>query len=101
MAGPWKGNDWVERYGQSHQHPVNRACHLVGIPLIVTSPFVALAALFWQGLWPVALTLFVAGWILQFAGHLVEGKPPEFFRDWRFLLVGLRWWVSKLRGYRE
>jgi uncharacterized membrane protein YGL010W len=45
--------------------------------------------------------LFVAGWVLQFIGHLAEGKPPEFFRDWRFLLVGLRWWVSKLRGNRE
>ena len=50
------------------------------------------------GLWPVPLAMFVVGWALQFAGHAVEGKPPEFFRDWRFLLVGLRWWVAKLRG---
>jgi uncharacterized membrane protein YGL010W len=40
----------------------------------------------------------VGGWILQFVGHYYEGKPPEFFHDWRFLLVGLRWWLAKIRG---
>ena len=43
-------------------------------------------------------TLFVLGWVLQFVGHAVEGKPPEFFKDPRFLLVGLRWWLAKMRG---
>jgi hypothetical protein len=33
-----------------------------------------------------------------FVGHAFEGKPPEFFRDWRFLFVGLRWWAAKVRG---
>jgi len=42
--------------------------------------------------------MFVLGWILQFVGHAVEGKPPEFLHDWRFLFVGLRWWVAKMRG---
>jgi uncharacterized membrane protein YGL010W len=40
----------------------------------------------------------VLGWTFQFVGHYLEGKPPEFFKDWRFLFVGLRWWVAKLRG---
>ena len=35
---------------------------------------------------------------LQFLGHAVEGKPPEFLKDWRFLFVGLRWWFAKIRG---
>jgi uncharacterized membrane protein YGL010W len=47
--------------------------------------------------WP-ALALFVVGWIFQFIGHAVEGKPPEFFKDWRFLFVGLRWWLAKMAG---
>jgi uncharacterized membrane protein YGL010W len=38
------------------------------------------------------------GWIFQFVGHAFEGKPPEFFSDWRFLLVGARWWAAKVRG---
>ena len=55
-------------------------------------------AIFVRGFWPVPLTLFVVGWVFQFIGHAVEGKPPEFFQDWRFLLVGLRWWMAKVRG---
>ena len=63
----------------------------VSIPLL-------LAALAVPELWGFALALFVIGWVLQFAGHAVEGKRPEFFNDWRFLFVGLRWWVAKMRG---
>ena len=53
-------------------------------------------ALLWT--WQVGAAVWVVGWCLQFAGHAVEGKPPEFFRDWRFLFVGLRWWIAKMRG---
>ena len=42
--------------------------------------------------------LFVVGWVFQFIGHAFEGKPPEFFKDWRFLFVGLSWWFAKLAG---
>jgi hypothetical protein len=28
----------------------------------------------------------------------VEGQPPEFFKDWRFLFVGVRWWMAKMSG---
>jgi uncharacterized membrane protein YGL010W len=48
--------------------------------------------------WPVPVALFAIGWIFQFVGHAVEGKPPEFLHDWRFLFVGLRWWFAKIRG---
>ncbi|TJZ75675.1 Mpo1-like protein [Chitiniphilus eburneus] len=94
-------DDWIERYGHSHRHPFNRACHTVGIPLIVLSLPLALAAIWVDNLWLLPLTLFVLGWVLQFAGHAVEGKPPEFFKDWRFLLVGVRWWLAKVRGNRS
>jgi uncharacterized membrane protein YGL010W len=53
---------------------------------------------FVTGLWTVALGLFILGWMLQFIGHYFEGKPPEFFKDWRFLFVGLRWWFKKILG---
>ena len=53
------------------------------------------------GLWRAALALFVIGWILQFIGHYFEGKPPEFFKDWRFLFVGLRWWLKKVVGIKS
>lgn len=98
MLQPQSSSDWVDRYSQSHQHPINRACHTIGIPMIVLSLMLALASIAVDGLWPVALALFVLGWILQFVGHWFEGKPPEFFSDWRFLFVGLKWWAAKVRG---
>ncbi|MDH4064374.1 MAG: DUF962 domain-containing protein [Acidobacteriota bacterium] len=90
--------DWVHQYAESHQHPVNRLLHTLGIPMIVASLFMAAASLFWPPFrWP-ALWVFIIGWVFQFIGHAVEGKPPEFFKDWRFLLVGLRWWLAKIAG---
>jgi uncharacterized membrane protein YGL010W len=53
---------------------------------------------FVHGIWLIPTVMFVVGWVLQFVGHAVEGKPPEFFQDWRFLFVGLRWWIAKLQG---
>ena len=86
MLGGRTWDQWISQYSQSHQHPVNRLCHTLGIPLIVLSLPLAVIA------------LFLVGWIFQFVGHVFEGKPPEFFHDWRFLFVGLRWWVAKMRG---
>ena len=97
LAGkPW--SVWIAQYAESHQHPANRFCHTLGIPMIAVAVLLFAAALFIPGLWIVPAALFVVGWILQFIGHGFEGKPPEFFKDWRFLLVGLRWWAAKLRG---
>src|SRR5262245_31490096 len=98
MLGNRTSEEWVAQYAQSHQHPVNRFCHTVGIPLIVVSIVLAIASGFSGLVWRTALALFVVGWAFQFIGHAFEGKPPEFFHDWRFLFVGLRWWVAKVRG---
>jgi uncharacterized membrane protein YGL010W len=98
MLGNRSMQEWVGQYAESHQHPVNRACHTIGIPLIALSLPLFVVALFVPGFWKLPLAMFVVGWIFQFAGHAVEGKPPEFLRDWRFLFVGLRWWVAKVQG---
>jgi uncharacterized membrane protein YGL010W len=62
--------------------------------LLVPVPF------FVRGLWIVALSLFVTGWVLQFVGRYFEEKPPEFLKDYRFLFVGLRWWLRKIVGVK-
>jgi uncharacterized membrane protein YGL010W len=103
MLGNRTGEQWVAQYSTSHQHPVNRLCHTLGIPLILISIAVLLASIFVHHLWGIqiwiiALALFVLGWVFQFIGHAFEGKPPEFFHDWRFLFVGVRWWWAKIRG---
>ena len=98
MMGGRTSDEWVAQYATSHTHPVNRACHTVGIPMIALSVPLFLLAPLLRGLWPVPVALFVVGWIFQFIGHWYEKKPPEFLSDPRFLLVGLRWWFAKLRG---
>ena len=45
---------------------------------------------------PVAIAVFVAAWIGQFAGHRIEGKKPSFVEDLRFLLVGPAWLLATL-----
>lgn len=98
MLGGKAWDEWVVQYAQSHQHPVNRLCHTVGIPLIAVSIPLAVLGLFVPGLLLTAAAMFILGWVFQFIGHWFEGKPPEFFRDWRFLFVGLRWWFAKVSG---
>ena len=98
MMGNRTNEEWIAEYASGHQHPINRTCHTIGIPMIAISIVLALASFFVAGLWKLAVALFVIGWIFQFVGHYYEKKPPEFFKDWRFLFVGLRWWVAKMRG---
>jgi uncharacterized membrane protein YGL010W len=82
----------IEKYKQDHQHPVNKALHSVGIPMIVVSlvvvPFNPL----------LGAAMFVFGWILQFVGHAFEGKMPTFMRDPRAFLIAPIWYVKKVFG---
>jgi uncharacterized membrane protein YGL010W len=98
MLGGRSWESWIAQYAESHQHPLNRLTHTFGIPMILVSLPIFLAGIVWHRLLWVAGVLFLVGWGLQFIGHAFEGKPPEFFKDWRFLLVGSRWWVAKMRG---
>ena len=98
MLGGRSWESWIAEYSQSHQHPLNRLTHTFGIPMIILSLALFVASLVWHGVLWWAVALFVIGWALQFLGHAIEGKPPEFFKDLRFLLVGSRWWAAKIRG---
>jgi uncharacterized membrane protein YGL010W len=89
--------DWIREYARAHQHPVNRLCHTLGIPIVALSIVLLAASLVTPIGWTFGAALFLVGWTLQFVGHAYEGKPPEFFKDWRFLFVGLSWWYDKLR----
>ena len=100
MMGGRSWDDWIDEYQKAHQHPVNRYTHGFGIPMIALSILLIIPSFFIGRLWIVALALFVVGWILQFVGHYFEGKPPEFFKDYRFLFVGLRWWFKKIVGIK-
>ncbi|MFC4821067.1 DUF962 domain-containing protein [Dokdonella ginsengisoli] len=45
-------------------------------------------------LW-LAIGVFVAAWIGQFIGHLIEGRRPSFFTDLQYLLIGPAWLMGK------
>lgn len=98
MMGGRGWDDWIDEYALAHQHPINKLTHAIGIPMIAISILLVPTMLFITGIWTLVLMLFVIGWVLQFVGHYFEGKPPEFFKDWRFLFVGLRWWFKKILG---
>ena len=57
--------NWLER----HQHPFNFAIHLLGIPLAVSGLFLLFVLPWYWG-----LAAFVLGYLLQYAGHAVEGN---------------------------
>lgn len=46
-------------------------------------------------LW-LALGVFVAAWIGQFIGHLIEGRKPSFLTDLSYLLIGPAWLTGKV-----
>jgi uncharacterized membrane protein YGL010W len=98
MMGNRTNEQWIAQYATSHTHPVNRFCHTLGIPMIAISLPLFLVAIFVPRFWMIPTALFLVGWIFQFVGHAFEGKLPEFFTDYRFLFVGLRWWFAKIRG---
>jgi uncharacterized membrane protein YGL010W len=45
-------------------------------------------------LWLIALIAFVLAWIVQFIGHMVEGKRPSFLKDVQFLMIGPAWLMA-------
>ena len=52
MLGGKSWDEWIVQYSQSHQHPINRICHTIGIPLIAISLPLFLVALFVAGFVP-------------------------------------------------
>lgn len=88
----------IDKYKSKHQHPLNKLCHSVGIPMIAVS----LPLFFFSWRW--ALALSVAGWILQIVGHLIEGNQPAFLRNPVYLIVGPWWLVCRIAqsiGFRR
>jgi uncharacterized membrane protein YGL010W len=44
----------------------------------------------------VSIAVFVAAWIGQFIGHILEGRKPAFLEDVRSLLIGPVWLLAEL-----
>ncbi|MGE0791362.1 MAG: Mpo1-like protein [Sandaracinaceae bacterium] len=85
----------LQQYRADHRHPLNRATHLIGIPLLLA----AVPTLFVAPIWGAAML--AVGTALQLLGHAFEGNAPSFVRDPRFVLVGAAWFVRGLWPRRE
>ena len=64
--------EMAANYVAYHQHPANRATHVVGVPSVIASLPLMLVN------FRLGLALFGFAWVLQFIGHAIEGKPPTF-----------------------
>jgi len=84
--------EMIDNYKSSHTHPVNHVLHAIGIPTLIVS----LPCFFFN--WKLGLLLFVVGWIFQFVGHIFEGKPPAFFSNPAYLLIGPIWLFKKFQS---
>ncbi|HEV2387228.1 MAG TPA: Mpo1-like protein [Candidatus Acidoferrales bacterium] len=85
---------YYSRYDLEHRRPANKLLHAIGIPAIIAG--IALAAL---TLWQVGLALFIAGWLLLFFGHRLEGNHPAFFQGPVYFLVGPLWVARELKHW--
>ena len=94
-------------------HKVFRIKESSKIPAVIGGIITAVIALFvlnwiyqnfptlkpyFEGLWVWAAILTPIGIALQLIGHRYEGKPPSATNDWRFLIIGVAWWVRAMRG---
>ena len=68
---PW--SEWIARYGRSHEHPLNRVCHTIGIPLIALSIPLGVAAVGGRGFGASVVLVTVGGWEWFGAGLLRAG----------------------------
>ena len=84
--------EYMERYDHEHTHPGNKILHAIGIPLILAG--IALLILL---RWKLGLPAFLAGGVLLFAGHRLEGNNPAFFQGPIYFLVGPLWVAKEVK----
>ncbi len=77
-------------YDGAHNHPINRALHMVAIPL----GFSSLVVIWFHPIIGALLipTAFALAWI----GHRIEGNKPAFLSDPRHVLVAPLWIVGSI-----
>ncbi len=86
--------DYMAQYDHEHTSPWNKLLHGVGIPIIFAG-----AALLVLTYWRLGLALSVAGWVMLFLGHRIEGNKPAFFQGPVYFLVGPLWVAKEIKDY--
>ena len=62
--------NWIANWRKRHRNTTSFYLHMMGIPAC----FLAAPVMLVLRQWLLAAVLFVAGYLLQFIGHLVEGN---------------------------
>ncbi len=79
-------------YDDQHTHPINRALHMIAIPLGFSSVVVV-----WFH-WIIGLLLIPAALLLATLGHVIEGNQPAFMKDPMAILIAPVWLFKFLTG---
>jgi hypothetical protein len=87
-------------YKDSHTHPVNRALHMMAIPLGFSSLY------FFAKKKPLAgLAVIPSAFALAWIGHLIEGNKPAFLSNPTHVFVAPVWMAKTIlrrdKGQRE
>lgn len=88
-------------YEATHQDPVNRFLHVVGIPLVAGGAAGLIMARPFRPVWLASAGAFGLGWALNFVGHgLFEKKAPAFSEDPLSFLAGPVWDWQNIKARR-
>jgi hypothetical protein len=82
-------------YDGAHNHPVNRALHVIAIPVGFSSIIVI-----WFH-WIIGLLLIPAAFALAWLGHLIEGNKPAFLNNPMHVFVAPLWMARKILGMTD
>ena len=80
------------RYDGAHNHPVNRALHLIAIPVGFSSLIVV-----WFH-WIIALLLIPTAFALAWLGHMIEGNKPAFLTNPVHVFLAPVWMAKRIFG---
>jgi len=80
------------KYDREHQHPVNRALHMLAIPM----GFSALVVVWFH--WVIAVLLVPAAFALAWTGHVVEGNRPATLTNPAAIVMAPVWMARRLFG---
>jgi hypothetical protein len=86
---------FYSHYDNAHTHPVNRALHMIAIPV----GFSSIVVVWFHPI--IALLLIPTAFALAWLGHLIEGNKPAFLTNPVHVFVAPVWMARKIFGRGE
>ena len=80
------------KYDHAHNHPVNRALHMIAIPV----GFASLVVVWFRPV--IGILLIPAAYLLAWIGHWIEGNRPATFENPLVFLWAPLWMWRRIGG---